>query len=59
MYLFTYIYVSHIAEKNYHISSVSQPVNQESARKSAQPVHEASQKAASSQAASQGMKFPV
>ncbi|MEH2088435.1 hypothetical protein [Nostoc sp.] len=28
MYLFTYIYVSHIAGKNYHISSVRQPGSQ-------------------------------
>ncbi|MEH1850459.1 MAG: hypothetical protein V7L11_01950 [Nostoc sp.] len=48
MYLFTYIYVSHIAGKNYHISSVRQPARELGMSQKNQPVHEASQKAAAS-----------
>ncbi|MEH1945707.1 MAG: hypothetical protein V7K77_01755 [Nostoc sp.] len=36
MYLFTYIYVSHIAGKNYHISSVRQPARRQQPAASSQ-----------------------
>ncbi|WP_375471120.1 hypothetical protein [uncultured Nostoc sp.] len=56
MYLFTYIYVSHIAGKNYHISSVRQPGSQAMS----QLAREAGiSKSATVHEASQGMKFPV
>ncbi|MEH2157005.1 hypothetical protein [Nostoc sp.] len=63
MYLFTYIYVSHIAGKNYHISSVRQPGSQVMSQLAREA--EISKSASSPNQPegrhpdSQGMKFPV